>query len=127
MRIVVIFVSLLCLPVVAVVALFTGALNPLLRLQAQHNIDILQRHVYVGESRRSIETQFGQTIPRPDRLSGYAVSSEYAVPGWGDHLGQYFYSAEAQFCVQYYRGLVVFYDEHERVKFWKPFGSGDVC
>jgi hypothetical protein len=81
----------------------------------------------VGESRADVEKQFGHEVPKPDRLSGYAVFGSEAGPGSDRHLGQYAYDAESMFCAQTFRGVVVFYDVHDRVKRWKRFSSVDGC
>jgi hypothetical protein len=108
-------------------ALIIAYLQPIEAYSMQWKLRVLERNLYVGESRRDIESQFGHTIPKPDSFSGYSVPAAEAVSGWGDHLGQYSYAAGGGFCVQWFQGIVVFYNVHDRVKSWKHFESGVGC
>jgi hypothetical protein len=118
--------AVLLIPLVFI-AFMCGFFSPLQSLDAQWKIAGLERQLHVGESRADIEKQFGHTIAQPERLDGYSVSSVDAVPGWEDHLGEYSYVAGSELCFVAYRGIVVYYDRHERVKRWKRFDSGDGC
>jgi hypothetical protein len=112
---------------VLLVALFFGFLIPIEDWSMQWKLAAIEKHLYVGESRADVEAHFGHDVPVPDRTDGYSVTSQYAVPGWGDHLGQYAYAAGGALCVAYYRGVVVYYDVSDHVKFWKRYGFGDGC
>ena len=120
-------VSLALTIVALIVGLILGFLGPVEAFSMQWKLRALERQLYVGESRANIERQFGYSIPKPERLGGYSVSGAEAVPGWADHLGQYSYFAEGAFCVADYEGVVVYYDSHDRVKWWKRYSSADGC
>ena len=120
-------VAALCLLVV--VSLF-GWLNPVLTWIATAKVSALERQLFVGETRTQVESQFGRTIYAPDELRGYSASgSEVAASAadWDKHLGEYSYTSSVQFCYGSYTGVVVYYDRHDRVKFWKRFDWGDGC
>lgn len=118
------------LPVIGLTWLAAGIFglwSPIMEVDAQWKIDRLSRTLYVGEPRATIERRFGNVVPKPDRTGGYGVSESEATPGWDDHLGQYAYASSGGLCFAGFRGIVVFYDIHDRAKFWKPYETGDGC
>ncbi|MEA2689007.1 MAG: hypothetical protein QOD51_1614 [Candidatus Eremiobacteraeota bacterium] len=108
-------------------AWLAGWLNPIFAYAAQSKVDVLERHLYVGERRTDIEKELGRAIPKPDRRDGYGLSGEDVQAGMAGRTRGYFYDAESAFCIQSYRGIVVYFDSRDRVKRWVHTGFGTGC
>jgi hypothetical protein len=113
--------------VVLAVAWLMGWLHPIQHVWAVRNVEALERRLYVGERRKDLVGQFGHEIPQPDRFVGYGITAGEAAADLGDHLGTYSYASSSEFCYTGYLGVAVVYDDHQRVKSWKRFTSGDGC
>jgi hypothetical protein len=129
-RILGIFAAIIALLSVLFVAFEFGLLNPVLTSIATAKVSALEQHLFVGETRTQVESQFGRAIDEPNEFRGYDASgSEVAAsaPDWDKHLGEYSYASSGSFCFAGYTGVVVYYDRHDRVKFWKRFDWGEGC
>lgn len=117
---------LLCIAILTVVFLLyslfwaVGFQAKLQRESVQWKILAFERHLYKGESRSELESQFGTAVPRPDLIDAphneVGVAQDYEPP---KHNYGYYYFYGSEICAIHYDGVAVQYDDASYIKSWK--------
>lgn len=106
---------------------FAGPLMPIEAWTNRWKVATFERHIYAGESRATLEENFGKSIPMPDLRSCCWSTTRQNQPGLEIRHERYYYFVSGAFCISEYKGVAVRFDLRDRVISWRRVAMADGC